>query len=112
MLERILGTSVLVREGRIDFDMNESLDGAFTFVGSREAFAHNMGPSWEETFLTQPPCQSISIMMTDRHLGRREIATCNNDTGIRLSQIFEKLATVAVRVANHSAESIRAFLMT
>lgn len=49
--------------------------------------------------------------MTDRHQGRREIATCNNDTGIRLSQIFENLENVAVRVANLSAESIRAFLM-
>lgn len=111
MLERMLGTSVREREGRIDFDIKESVDGTFTFVRSREAIAHKMGSSWEETFLTQPPCQSISIMMTDRHLGRREIATCNNDTGIWLSQIFEKLESIAIRVANHSAGSIRAFLM-
>lgn len=82
MLARILATPVHVREGRLDFDLKETLDGAFTFAKSERDLAQERGVSCEETFLTQPPAQSISIMITDRHVGRNEIATCTSDEGI------------------------------
>lgn len=112
MLARILGTPVHARDGRYDFNIKEvPLDGSFTFAKSRKDISKKLGASWEETFVTQEPAQSISIMMTDRHLGRNEIATCTSDEGVRLFQIFDKLEAVAATVADQSMQSIRDFLL-
>lgn len=50
-------------------------------------------------------------MMADKYLGRREIATCTSDEGIRLYQILDKLEAVAATVSDHSMQSIRDFLL-
>lgn len=111
MLERMLGTCFHKRDGRCDLDIMESQDGTFAFAKSRKTMSQELGTTWTQTFFTQPPCQSISIMMADRHLGRIQIATCNNDEGVRLKQILEKLERVATTFADHSAQSIRNFLL-
>lgn len=105
-----LFNEIHIREGKWDVDLQELRDGSFQFVRNRALIRPKLGPEWERTFISQPPCQSIAILMNDVHLGRVQIATCGKDEGVRTADLLDQLETIAPTVAAHSAQATRAFL--
>lgn len=84
--------------------------GSFRFLRNRSLIRAKLGPEWERTFISQPPCQSIAILMNDVHLGRVQIATCDKEEGVRIADFLDQLETIAPAVAAHSAQAIETFL--
>ncbi|KAF2801593.1 uncharacterized protein BDZ99DRAFT_219766 [Mytilinidion resinicola] len=110
ILARMLGTPTHLRNGRCDFDISEEADGTFSFSQTRAKLLQEHGTEWDRTFLTQPPCQSVSIFIAGKHVGLIQVATCDDDQDIRIGYVFQHITSIAPTLATQSASNIRAFL--